>query len=96
MLKIIKVTGQSLSPEYQEGDFVVVLTNPFFFRLKRGNTVIFQHAQYGTMIKKIDRIDYNRVYVVGSHPQSIDSRQFGPIARQEITGKVIWHIQQPN
>jgi phage repressor protein C with HTH and peptisase S24 domain len=92
MFRIIKVTGHSLSPEYQEGDYVLLHTKPFFFQLKSGDTIVFNQAAYGKMIKKIDRIDYNLVYVVGTHATSVDSRQFGPISLEDITGKVIWHI----
>ncbi len=94
MFKIIKVTGHSLWPEYREGDYVLLRTRPFFFRLKPGDTIVFEQAAYGTMIKKIDRIDYNLVYVVGTHADSVDSRQFGPIPLEDIRGKVIWHFRQ--
>ena len=41
MLGFFKVTGNSLSPDYQEGDFVLLLKIPFFLnRLKEGDIVI--------------------------------------------------------
>ena len=95
MLKIIKVTGQSLSPEYKEGDYVVITTIPFFFSaLKTGEKVVFHHPVYGTMIKRVERdcAEEQEVFVVGSHSESLDSRQFGPIPKGWITGKVLWHI----
>jgi signal peptidase I len=95
MLKFIKVTEESLSPDYQEGDYVMVVTFPFLY-LKRGNIVIFRNPVYGTMIKKIAHEDPEGFYVVGTHPNSIDSRQFGSINRRDILGKVIWHIKKPN
>ena len=55
MIKLIKVTGQSLSPEYREGDYVMIVTVPFFV-FKPGNTVVFEHPAYGTLIKKILRL----------------------------------------
>lgn len=94
MLKFIKVKGDSLSPDYQEGDYVMILTYPFFL-FKRGDTIVFRHSDYGRMIKKIDRRDRDSIYVVGTHPNSIDSRRFGPIDRGAVAGKVIWHIKKP-
>lgn len=94
MLKFIKVTGNSLSPDYREGDYVMILTVPFLF-FKRGNTIVFQHSEYDLMIKKIDRIQADGIYVIGSHPNSIDSRQFGPVDRRKIIGVVVWHIKKP-
>ena len=42
--------------------------------------IVFRHEHYGVLIKRIDHLvgqgDY---FVTGSHPLSVDSRQFGPI-----------------
>ena len=94
MLKFVKVSGNSLEPEYREGDYVMVITFPFF-HFKRGDTVVFHHPNYGMMIKKIERVDSDKIYVVGIHTDSIDSRQFGPINPKSVVGKVIWQIKKP-
>lgn len=94
MLKFIKVTGQSLSPDYREGDYVMLITVPFF-PFKRGNTIVFHHPVYGVMIKVIERIDLDGFHVLGTHPDSVDSRRFGPINREAIVGVVVWHIRKP-
>jgi len=95
MIRFIKVTGDSLSPDYKEGDYVMIITVPFFYHLKRGDTIVFRQMAYGMMIKNIDYIDYNLVHVLGTHTHSVDSRQFGPIPRADIFGKVVWHIRKP-
>jgi len=106
MLKIIKVKGDSLSPEYQEGDFVILVTglawhprrNFFILKyLKQGDALVFHHDEYGIMIKKFVRFEQNgeKLFVTGSHPHSVDSSQFGPIERDALIGKVIWHIPKP-
>lgn len=95
MIQILKVTGESLSPFFVEGDFVVVSKIPFVLRkIKAGDIVVFRHPVYGTMIKKVERIspDGEEIFVLGTHPESTDSRQFGPLRRSQLTGKVIWHI----
>jgi phage repressor protein C with HTH and peptisase S24 domain len=94
MLKLIKVTGSSLFPEYQEGDYVMIITCPFFI-FKQGDTIVFQHPEHGKMIKNIERLDSDKIHVVGIHPDSIDSRRFGPIYRRSVIGKVIWQIKKP-
>jgi nickel-type superoxide dismutase maturation protease len=98
MLHIIKVTGESLLPDYKEGDYVVVTTISFFFdSLKQGDVVVFRHPVYGTMVKRVERVCHaeQEIFVVGSHPQSLDSRQFGPIPKSWVTGKMLWHIAKP-
>jgi phage repressor protein C with HTH and peptisase S24 domain len=94
MIKFIKVTGQSLSPEYQEGDFVAIVTIPFLM-FKPGNTIVFEHPTHGTLIKKILHIDPDGIFVTGTQPDSVDSRRFGPIERRRVLGKVMWHIRKP-
>ena len=97
MIQILKVTGESLSPFFLEGDFVVVSKIPFVLRkIKAGDIVVFRHPVYGTMIKKVERIspDGEEIFVLGTHPESTDSRQFGPLSRRQLVGKVIWHIKK--
>ncbi len=95
MIRMFKVTGESLSPFFVEGDFVVVSKIPFVLRrLKKGDIVVFRHPVYGTMIKKVAHIspDGEDIFVLGSHPESTDSRKFGTLSRRRLVGKVIWHI----
>jgi nickel-type superoxide dismutase maturation protease len=95
--KLLKVTGDSLSPEVQEGDFVLVCKIPFLFAHPRpGDVVAFRNANYGTMIKRIEAVTPDRqgLFVVGTHPHSVDSRRFGTVPRHQIIGKVIWHIHK--
>jgi signal peptidase I len=97
MLRVLKVTGTSLAPDYREGDFVLVAKIPFSFNpLHQGDTVVFRHADYGTLIKKIGHIstDGKEIYVIGTRLDSIDSHRIGPVQRRDLIGKVIWHIRR--
>jgi nickel-type superoxide dismutase maturation protease len=95
MFRLLKVRGHSLAPDYQNGDFVLVSKIPVFFnRLRIGDVIAFHHPGYGVMIKRISALSSDRkaLSVVGSHPWSVDSRQFGPVDRTAVIGKVILHI----
>jgi signal peptidase I len=97
MLKLLKVSGESLAPVYQDGDFVLIAKIPLLFKeLHRGDVIAFNHEVYGTMIKQVDEIsiDGERFIVTGTHENSVDSFQFGAISRDVIIGKVIWHIRR--
>jgi signal peptidase I len=99
MLRILKVTGDSMSPDFEEGDFVVITTVPFFLnRLHVGDVIIFDHKLYGTLIKRIASFDPEtaEVYVEGAHPDSLDSRRLGTISPGHIRGKVIAHFPKNN
>lgn len=97
MFRIIKVTGDSLSPTYNDGDFVVITRIPvLLLNLKVGDIVVFNHPEYGQLIKKVDSIlaQRNKIFVIGFHENSVDSRIFGTVNKNEILGKVIWHIKK--
>lgn len=99
ILKLVKVTGESLSPNYKDGDFVLVAKIPFLLQsLKRGDCVVFDHEIYGTLIKVIDRLDFDKqkMFVKGENINSVDSSKFGSISFTDIMGKVIWHISKPS
>ena len=98
MFKLIKVTGASLSPDYLEGDYVLIVSSPFFLKqIRVGDTIVFRRPDYGTLIKRVLDVspDQSAYFVVGTHPNSLDSRHFGPVSGRELYGKVIWHIKKP-
>ncbi len=98
MFRIIKVTGDSLSPVYNDGDFVLIVKIPIFLiNIRVGDIVVFKHPIYGQLIKKVHLVSdqEDKIFVVGFHENSVDSRQFGAISKKEILGKVIWHIKKP-
>jgi nickel-type superoxide dismutase maturation protease len=96
MLRLLKLSGDSLSPEYQIGDFVFVSKIPYFFTTPAvGDVVAFHQPGYGMLVKRIQQLtSAGSYFVTGSHPDSIDSRVYGPVNRKALVGKVIWHIRK--
>jgi signal peptidase I len=97
MIKFLRVTGRSLEPDFQEGDFVVVSKIPLLIRpARRGDVVAFHKPPYGLLIKRVEYLTHaGALFVLGTHTASMDSLQFGPIRRQDVLGKVIGHIKKP-
>lgn len=98
MLKIIKVTGSSLSPFFLSGDYVLVSTYRQSFKsLQIGDSVVFNHPEYGRLIKRIrtNNPDSKCLEVSGVHEDSISSHKLGLISYSKLIGKVIFHIKQP-
>lgn len=92
----MRVKGNSLRPEVQDGDIILLLTWRRLWKLKPGDRVAFRQPTYGTLIKKIERLGpgKDQVFVTGTHAASVDSYEFGPISIQSIVGIVIfvWHL----
>ena len=77
----------------------MLITLPYVLKhLKVGDTIVFKHKNYGTLIKRIASIDpeTGEVYVEGTQPDSLDSHRLGTISRVNIQGKVIAHFPKPN
>jgi signal peptidase I len=96
MLKLLKISGESLSPEFKHGDFVLVSKIPFLLDPpSTGDVIAFQQPGYGLLIKRIQEDHGNGEFeVIGNHPESVDSRIFGAVKGKNIIGKVVWHIRK--
>jgi nickel-type superoxide dismutase maturation protease len=93
VLRLLKIRGQSLTPLYREGDYVLVSGLALRLRgLQRGDAVVFRHPRLGELIKLVERLDGEEVFVLGLDPDSVDSRHFGAISQGSLLGKVIYHI----
>jgi hypothetical protein len=98
MCRLFRVVGDSLLPEYREGDFVLASKIPFLFRPPLvGDVVVLSHPAYGTLIKRISHVDHTSgvIEVRGTFAGSIDSEMFGPVPVRSLLGKVLLHISQP-
>jgi nickel-type superoxide dismutase maturation protease len=96
MLRLLKVRGDSLWPDYREGDYVLAAGVPFPARkISAGDVIVFHQPGYGTLIKRVRHVlDNGQAYDVrGTQITSSDSRNFGPVPQDQIAGKVIWHIR---
>lgn len=96
MLRLLKVRGASLWPDFREGDYVLTAGVPFPARkIKAGDVIVFRQPGYGTLIKRVRHVLENgQAYDVrGTQIASSDSRNFGPVPQDQIAGKVIWHIR---
>lgn len=97
MLRLHKIQGHSLYPDFREGEFVLSARVPFpSGRIKTGDVIIFQQPGYGKLIKRVNRVldDGGAFDVRGTQVESTDSRDFGPVQLDKVSGKVIWHIRR--
>ena len=91
MIKIIKVRGSSMSPVYNHGDFVILLSRFFKRKIIPEKDVVFKHPFQGLMTKRIKSItkEDNTISVYGLSNDSISSRKLGQISILDIVGVVL-------
>jgi len=96
MVRLLKVRGSSLWPDFREGDYVLAAGVPFpGGKVKAGDVIVFHQPGYGTLLKRVHTVlEEGQAYEVrGTQISSTDSRNFGPVPRKRVSGKVIWHIR---
>jgi signal peptidase I len=96
MLCLLKVRGNSLWPEFREGDYILAAGVPFpACKIQAGDVIVFRQPGFGTLIKRVCQVlaDSQAYDVRGTQIDSTDSRDFGPVRRSDVAGKVIWHIK---
>ena len=92
MFTFFKVSGYSLYPLLKEGE-VVFCTKVFSFtNIKVDEIVLFKYnSEY--MIKKVTSISSDGYFVKGETPDSIDSRNFGELQKEDLLYKARFHFK---
>lgn len=88
-LRILRISGHSMEPEFSDNDIVVVGKFPFVrLHLKKGDVVVFRYKK-DLLLKRVKKIDNGKVFLVGNNRgDSFDSRKFGWIKKSDVLGKV--------
>lgn len=79
-----------MMPAYKEEDNVIVSPVPYwFFKPKKKDVVVFE--KYNRLyIKRIKKIKDGKYFLAGDNKKdSLDSRRFGSVNRDQIKGKII-------
>jgi nickel-type superoxide dismutase maturation protease len=94
--RAIVVSGNSMSPTFHDGDWL--LFRPYtgvsaeVLRSLVGKVVVIERESYPGIlfIKRIVRVDQSGIWVEGDNSQaSSDSRQWGALSPEEIIGRVL-------
>ena len=100
----VRITGRSMVPALNEGDWVLTRYNPNGLSeraLKRamGKVVLVRRtAEPGLLtVKRLKRVLDTGYWVEGDNAEaSTDSRQYLTIAREEIVGRVLFRYRRVN
>ncbi len=90
MIRFFEISGDSLYPLRKDGEKILCIKVFNFIPVRIGDIVVFQKEEYPKMIKRVRHIDNNRYFVQGTIPQSIDSRNFGYLKKEEILYKQLF------
>ncbi len=95
--RTIAVSGNSMSPTYKDGDWLLFrrLGKVHMNSARRlvGKVVVIERESNPgvLLIKRVTRVDENGFWVEGDNKESsTDSRSWGVIAQNELTGRVLF------
>jgi len=94
LIRILRITGASLTPKFQPGDYILICTWVDKRKLKPGDVVVFHQPGYGTLVKRVQEIYPERevCWLIGNVPESVDSNEFGEVPFTNIIGKSVMHF----
>jgi signal peptidase I len=92
MLYVRRISGNSMSPTLQHGDYIIAAKS-IFQHYKVNDIVIVRHSIYSEIIKRISGIDENENYwLSGDGVDTLSSEKMGAIQQSQILAKLYWHI----
>ena len=97
MIRIIRVEGESMSPEYNDGDYVLISRLPLLLRrIKVSDVLVFNSKKYGVLIKKVSQIDtfHRIIFFAGLNKKSLTTEQIGAVEKKDIIGSVLLHFKK--
>ena len=87
----VEVQGESMAPALRPGDRMVAVRG---LPARQGDIVAARDPRTPSrvLIKRVAAVDAARcLHLAGDDPSaSTDSRTFGPLARSEVVGRVVW------
>ena len=86
-----------MSPQLNCGDYVLLLTLFNRRSIRPTQRLVFDHAQYGRMVKEVVSVDteQNTFTAKGLNNESVSMQQIGAMPFETVVGRVIWSIKKP-
>jgi len=90
MIRLVKVTGNSMSPALEDGDYVITKKPR---RYQVGLIYVINHSDLGRIIKRLQDTKHDRCFFIGDNPKaSTPASLIGAVERHRVIGQVFWVI----
>ncbi|MEM8685343.1 MAG: S24 family peptidase [Pseudomonadota bacterium] len=92
-MQFVRVRGDSMSPSYRDGDYVLALK--YGRRMpKAGDDIVYRHPERGLLLKRVEQVDDRELQVGGLNSLSAESSALGPVHADEFSrlSRVVFHI----
>ena len=86
MFRLVKVTGDSMSPALNDGDYVLTKKPQ---RLTPGLIYVINHSDLSRIIKRLGSTKHDRCFFLGDNPASTPSAVIGAVEQSRVIGRVL-------
>ncbi len=94
LIRRFKIEDLSMEPTLSPDDYVLVSGFPYLFRNPKTGDVIVFRLGGKNLIKRIRDVSQRGYFVIGDNKEnSMDSKKFGLIKKEQIIGKVILKVR---
>lgn len=90
-LKLAKVRGNSMLPRFRSGDYVLA-ARPLLRAFRTGDIVLARHQTHGLILKRIQRLSEDEVWLEGLNELSSTAAALGAMPRQALVGRLLYHL----
>lgn len=91
LLSKFKVSGHSMEPAIKNEQHVLISKIPYFFSEPRIKEIVAFKKNQKILIKRIVKKTGKKYFLAGDNlKDSLDSRNFGFVSKNDILGKVIY------
>jgi len=90
MFRLVKVTGQSMSPTLEDGDYIITKKPRLY---QAGLIYVINHIDLGRIIKRLQDTKHDKCFFIGDNPKaSTPSSLIGAVERNRVVGQALYVI----
>lgn len=90
-LLFFRVQGSSMSPAFLHNDYIMAYRT-CTTSYSEGDVVIVEHERFDTIIKRVQKIENDCVFLSGDNPASTSAEKIGWQSLDNVIAKVIWRF----
>lgn len=92
MLKFFRISGSSMAPNLNPGDYAVAFT--WLKRPQAGQLAVVSHPRFGVIVKRVKEKTAQGYWFESDNAQGVTSGEIGPVPGHRIIGRVVLTIRR--
>lgn len=81
-----------MSPTLENGDYILIKNPRSQIKLRPGFIYVLNHERLGRLVKRLDKVTPEGLWVSGDNPRSTSSEKIGIMSPDAISGRALWVV----